>query len=314
MCTVHILARGTSLTATSLILLLSGCVGEESRGPDSDAAHDSTGVLEPGPLAGPEIPGMSGMAIRLRTDLTVGGQFQTRITNTGDQPFKVLAVSLDSPGFERLPFAGRPANYAPGAVIDLPTRYGPVICGTEDTPVEVDPLYTVLQMQRGDGPLEEVRVPLSAPDDIIDRIHTEECERSELLAAVGAGLGGSFTTVATEGRPSVAAELVLNRGTAVDDVSVTELRGNVLLNLEFVPYSAVAPELPAGQAQVRIPVNIVLTARGCDAHVLSEIKQPFLLAAYLSIAGGQPQYVRLDPTPAQRDMLWSYVLETCAIR
>ncbi len=57
MCTVHILARATSFMVTSLILLLSGCVGEESRGPDSDAAHDSTGVLEPGPLAGPEVPG-----------------------------------------------------------------------------------------------------------------------------------------------------------------------------------------------------------------------------------------------------------------
>jgi hypothetical protein len=46
----------------------------------------------------PAVPGIDAEAVRLRTDEAVGGRFQVRITDTGDDGFTVTAVALDSPG------------------------------------------------------------------------------------------------------------------------------------------------------------------------------------------------------------------------
>ena len=49
------------------------------------------------------MPGIEAEAVRQRTDEAIGGQVQVRITDTGDEPFTVTSVALDSPGFEPLP-------------------------------------------------------------------------------------------------------------------------------------------------------------------------------------------------------------------
>ncbi len=249
---------------------------------------------------------MRATAVRLRTDSAIGGQFQTRIVNTGSDPFTVLAVSLDSPGFERLPFAGRPATYQPGQTIDLPTQYGPAVC---DEGVGVDPAFTALQVQRPDGATEEVRVPLEAPDDIIDRIHQEECHAQRLAAAVDVRLG-DFTTGTADGKTVVLATITLTRGDNTEDISIFELRGSVVFDVSLAE-GGDPPTMVAEQDQLVVPVILRHTARGCDAHVLGETKQPFLFTYFLTFDDGEPQYGVLDVAPDQRDALWAYIQAVC---
>jgi len=250
---------------------------------------------------------MRATAVRLRTDLAVGGQFQTRITNTGTEPFTVLAVSLDSPGFERLPFSGRPATYRPGAVVDLPTPYGPAVCGEG---AAVDPAYTALQVQRPDGLLEELRIPLEAPDDIIDRIHSEQCHALRLAAAVAVDLGGDFGSAEVDGRTVVQATITLTRGDNTEEIALFELRGSVVFDVSLADDSRL-PTMAPDEDQLVVPVILRHTARGCDAHVLGETKQPFLFPYFVTFDGGQPQYGILEVLPEQREALWSYIRAVC---
>jgi len=251
---------------------------------------------------------MSALAVRLRTDVAVGGLFQTRMTNTGSESFSVLAVSLDSPGFEQLPFGGRPAAYRPGATIDLPTPYGAAVC---DEGIGVDPAYTAVQVQRPDGRMEEVRVPLAAPDDILDRIHTEECHQLALAAAVEVSLGG-FTHTEADGKAVLQSEIALTRGGNTDEIALTELRGSVVFDVSFAEPDDPPSPMASDEDELVVPVVLRMTGRGCDAHVLGETKQPFLFPYFVSFDGGQPQYGVLDVSPEQRDALWSYVEVACA--
>lgn len=293
----------------AVLTVLSGCTSAAVSGSadrSSDGVRDST---EPtAPVATPAVPGMRGQAVRLRTDAAVGGQFQTRITNTGSEAFMVLGVSLDSPGFERLPFAGRPATYNPGATIDLPTQYGAVLCADD---IQVDPAFTALQVQQPDGRIEELRVPLEAPDDIIDRIHQEECNALALAAAVDVSLG-EFSSAEVDGRTVVQATITLTRGSNTEEeIALTELRGSVVFDVSFADSSEAPPAMTVEEDQLVVPVILRHTARGCDAHVLAETKQPFVFPFLLSFDGGTPQYGILDVSPEQRDALWSYIRAVC---
>ncbi|MGI8722538.1 MAG: hypothetical protein ACR2JG_09950 [Geodermatophilaceae bacterium] len=273
----------------------------------ANSAGSAQSPAEPtAPVATPAVPGVEATAVRLRTDVAIGGQFQTRIVNTGSEPFVVLAVSLDSPGFERLPFAGRPATYAPGQTIDLPTLYGPAVC---DEGIGVDPAFTAAQLQHADGAVEEVRVPLQAPDDIIDRIHRERCHAQRLAAAVGVSLG-DFTSVEVDGRTVVQTTLTLTRGTSTEDISVSELRGSVVFDVVLAEEGE-PPTMPAAENQLDVPLIIRHTARGCDAHVLGETKQPFLFPFFLTFASGDPQFGTFDVSPVQREVLWEYIQTVC---
>lgn len=300
--------RCSRLTAAVLLVLLAtGCGADAGDRADGSAGRDPEPAAspEPGPLAEPAIPGMSGLAIRLRTDLAAGGRFQTRITNTGTEPFTVLGVSLDSPGFERLAFAGNPASFAPNAVIDLPTSYGPAIC---EEGVEVDPVYSALELQRPGQPVEEVRLPLATPDDIVDRIRTEQCEARALQAQIGVTLEGGFTTAEVDGVPVVEAELVLTRRDSTEDVEIVETGGSVVFDLDLDP-SATALDLAPDDAELRAPVRLSNTT--CEPHILAETKQPFLFDVAVSIGGADPVSVRIDPTEAQQGALWAYVQSVC---
>lgn len=291
----------------TVLWLVAGCASAAD--PTAAPAASSRSTPEAGPIATPAVPGMRALAIRLRTDLAVGGQFQTRITNTGSEPFKVVAVSLDSPGFQRLPFAGRLAMFNPGATIDLPTRYGEVVCGED---IGVDPVFAAVQLQRPDGAIEEVRIPLEAPDDIIDIIHSEECHALALAATVDVSLGGDFTTTEVDGQTVVEATITLTRRDNTEEITLSELRGSVVLYLLFADEDASAA-MPSDESQLEVPILFSITARTCDGHVLSETKQPFLFPFWLTFDGGDPQYGILDVSPEQRDLLWAYIREVCAL-
>ncbi len=308
---IGIMRKRTGFVAALLAVLtiLSGCASVADSGPadrSSDGARDSA---EPtAPVATPAVPGMRGQAVRLRTDVAVGGRFQTRITNTGSEAFMVLGVSLDSPGFERLPFAGRAATFNPGATIDLPTQYGAPFCAED---IQVDPAFTAVQVQRPDGTADELRVPLEAPDDIVDRIHQQECHALALAAAVQVDLG-EFNSAEFDGEPVLRATITLTRGTNSEAIALVGLTGSVVFDLLFADDSEPPPSMPSDEDELAVPVIVGMTGRGCDAHVLGETKQPFLFPFYLTFDGGEVQYGVLDVSPEQRDALWSFVQVACA--
>lgn len=149
------------------VALTAACGGTT---PSTSARSTSASAPSSAPpvAAAPAVPGIEAEAVRLRTDEAVGGQVQVRITDTGNAPFTVTGVALDSPGFAPLPATAVTAAYAPGRTIDLPTPFGDPVCDAAPLPAAA-----AVTLRRADGAVEQVRLPLAA--DVLALIHDEEC-------------------------------------------------------------------------------------------------------------------------------------------
>ena len=241
----------------------------------------------------PAVPGIEAEVVLLRTDEAIGGQVQVRITDTGDAPFTVTAVALDSPGFAGLPPTELRAVFAPGRVIDLPTPYGEPVCSADPLPAAAH--VTVL---RPDGAVQELLVPLDA--EVLERIHDEQCAALAVLEVVAIEVTGL-----REDGDALRGELTLIRREGDDPVTVTRLDRSVLIDVA-------ADELPlelAGEGSAATPM--AFTPASCDPHVLSETKKPFVFPVTARVADGDDVSLDLPLDEAARSLLAALVQRVC---
>src|SRR5690349_4667396 len=258
--------------------LTAACGSSAASSSGTRTAAPTTASLSTGPAV-PPVAGIEAEAVRLRTDEALGGQVQTRVTNTGDAPFTVTSVALDSPGFTRLPPRAETATYQPKQVIDLPTPFGDAICDTAPQPAAA--LLTVV---RPDGTTEDVRVPLSA--DVLDLIHRQTCAAEAVLAVADIQVSdlhddGDGTT----------GTLTLTRQSGSQAVTVTRLGRSVVIK----PTVAHLPLRLAGGATSATSA-ISFTPASCDAHVLAETKKPYVFVVGVTVGDGDevPMNLPLD--------------------
>src|SRR3954454_12830233 len=117
--------------------LTAACGASAASSPSSSSGSSSAAPTTASLSRAPSVPPVSGIeaeAVRLRTDEALGGQVQTRVTNTGEAPFTVTSVALDSSGFAPLPPRAETATYQPKQLVDLPTPFGDAICDTAAQP------------------------------------------------------------------------------------------------------------------------------------------------------------------------------------
>src|SRR3712207_5004731 len=112
-----------------LALLCATCSGADGAAEQVPAATSAAPALPP-------VPGIEAEVVRHRTDVPVPGRVHVRVTDTGDQPFTVTAVAIDSPGFAPLPPTALTASFEPGRTIDLRTAYGEPDCPAQPGPVD----------------------------------------------------------------------------------------------------------------------------------------------------------------------------------
>jgi hypothetical protein len=282
-------------TAAGLLVALTAACGAT---PSPAAAPSSAAPSSSAPVetALPVVPGLEAEAVRLRTDEAIGGQFQVRITDTGDDAFTVTSVALDSPGFTALPATAETAEFAPGRVIDLPTPYGAPVCDAEPLPAAAQ-----LTVVRPDGAQEAVRAPLSA--DVLQLIHDEECA----VLAVAEVVDVAVTDLADEG-DSLAGSLTLTRREGDEPVTAATLGRSVLVDVvaEDLPL-----ELAGDERSARTDVSF--TPATCDPHVLSETKKPFVFPLAVQVGGDDSVTMDLPLDQAARDRLAALVQRVCAV-
>ena len=274
----------TALLLVLAALLLVACGGSPSHG---GAQRAVSAALTPA-----EVPGMAAEVVRLRTDEAVGGRVQVRLTATGNEPFTVAGVALDSPGFRPLPPAERRTEFAPGRTIDLPTPYGEPVCERPAAPVAA--LLTVV---RPDGRAEQVRVPLSG--DALELVHAEECAARRVSDVVD--------ITVTDLRPeegAVVGVLRLTRRSGEEPVVVADLGRSVLLEptAEGLPL-----RLAAEQASSRVSFRPVT----CDSHVLAESKKSYIFPVRVTIGEADPVTVDLPVDGHLRAALAGLVDRVC---
>ncbi len=269
-----------------LALLCAGCSG-------------ATGAGDPAPAppapAVPPVPGIEAEVVRMRTDVTVDGQVHVRVTDTGDQPFTVTGVALDSPGFAPLPATALTAEFEPGRTIALRTSYG-----RPDCTAPVAPLAARLTVVRPGGAVEELRVPLAGDD--LDVVHREECAVAGVLAVADVELTGLAA-----GEEAVTGAVVLTRtGDDARAVTVVDARRSVVLDVavEGLP-------LQLGRGEERVTADLAFTPASCEPHVLAETKQPFVFPLSVVVGDAEPVAVPLPVDEAQQALLWDLLDRVC---
>jgi hypothetical protein len=258
-------------TALVAVLVTAGCATSSA---DPAATSSSPPPTSAAPTI-PAVPGIEAEAVRQRTDEALGDQVQVRITDTGDEPFTVTSVALDSPGFEPVPPRVHTTAFTPGQVIDLPTKFGDPVC---DVPAE--PAAAKLTVVRPDGTSEDLRVPLSA--EILTRIHTEECAVLALEEVVTVDVVDLSQTP-----DSVTGSLRLTRHSGEGPITVVRVGRSVIIDVT-------GPELPAEMAgdEDEFTTPVEFTSATCDPHALAETKKPYVFP--LEVQAGDEDSVILD--------------------
>lgn len=281
-----------------LLAALSGCGGSESAGRPA-----VTSTTTSAPTAGPAVPGITVHAYRTRVDIALGDRFQVQVHNTGAAPFTVVGVAMDSPGFQRLAPTEKQSQFRPGTVTDLRTPYGPVVCGPD---VRAEPAYAVLDLVRPDRTVEQVRVPMTAPNDDIARMHAEECAALVIAQQVSVTLTDLALTE-LDGQPSLTGSLRLRRAGSTETVAVTDMRGSVVLK------AAPVGELPLTMAAdaESLDVPVYFRQATCDPHYLADTKQPVLFPLWLSFGGREQEYSEIPVTDEHEVQLIGFLADVC---
>ena len=245
------------------------------------------------PDAAVPAPGIEAEAVQLRTDVAAGGRFQVRVTATGDEPFTVTSVALDSPGFEPVPAVRKSTEFRPGQVTDLRTPLGPVRCDAA-----VEPATALLTVVRDGGAPEELRVPMEA--EVLTRVHAAGCAAEALFEVVTVGVTG----LRPEGEELVG-RLVLTRRSGTEEVRAVRIARSVLMGVAAELPLVLAEDAQEAGGQVRF------SPATCEPHVLAESKQPFRFPLTVEVAGGQGVVVDLPLADEARSQLQDLVDRVC---
>jgi hypothetical protein len=277
--------------AGAAVLLVAACGGAPQAadpGPSpSPAAPPTVGT------AAPAVAGIAAEAVQLRTDVAAGGRFQVRITATGEEPFSVTSVALDSPGFAPVPPVVTSTDFRPGQVVDLRTPLGPLRCD-----VAAEPAAALLTVARDGGAPEEVRVPLAA--EVLGRIHAAGCAAEALSQVVTVAV----TALRPEGEELVG-RLTLTRGSGSDEVRAVRVARSVLMDVQ-----ADLPLVLAANAR-EVEAGVRFAPATCEPHVLAETKQPFRFPLGIEVDGREEVVVDLPVTAEVRGQLQDLVDRVC---
>lgn len=237
--------------------------------------------------------GLRASASRTRDDDNIGGQFQTRLANTGRTTVHVVSVALESPGFEPAAPSVRGVSLGSGNQIDIPTQYGPARCDVAPTPASVSVVVDSGQT---------LSIPLETPYDVLDTIARQECTASTLARSVELTLRPFPDT----GLDSLAAELVVERLDTNEPVRVDEVRGSVLYGLSARLPTVLGPDAES----LVVPVEI--TAATCAAHSIADSKKPFVFPVFLAVGDADTVYARIPVPTAVQESVIAFQTRVCS--
>jgi hypothetical protein len=273
--------------------LTAACGSSSPSASEPTSTPSPTAALSSGPPV-PSVAGIEAEAVQLRTDVAIGGQVQVRVTDTGDQPFTVTSVALESPGFTPVPPRPETARYAPRQVIDLPTPFGDPVCDTA-----AEPAAARLTVVRPDGTTEDLRVPLAA--EVLGRIHAEECAVERVLAVAYIQVGNF-----RDDDDGSSATLTMTRRSGDQPVRVTRVTRSVLVepSIDDLPVT-LAGDVSTATAEVSF------APASCDPHVLAETKQPYLFVLGVGVGDEDEVPVDLPIDQDDADALAAMVQRVC---
>ena len=193
---------------------------------------------------------------------------QIQVTNTTARKVRISGLQLVWPGLVAVAPSARADLVGPGQTVDLPVDYGPAVCPATGVPTTTPPIDDAVAAAgaRWDdtGKVEPVRIAVRDTRGILARLYLPDCEEQLVTRAVDLAWSPDWTdTVAPDGRAASRGRLTITRRTGTDPVTVTQLRGSVVLNVDPVtpsapgtPLATLAPEA------ARLDLDVVISQAG----------------------------------------------------
>ena len=235
---------------------------------------------------------------------------QVTLTNRGDADVHVDALRLEAPGFATQPDTAKQSRLWPGRRVDLPVPHGDVDCDAQ-VPAGSTDGTAVATVRVGDGPPQDVRVPLPADGGVLALVRARECAQQAPDRAVGLSFADAWPEEVRDGRPVLRPTLVLTRRSSTEPVVVQEPGGHVLFSVSArdgggPPLLALAAD--AQQAQVQ-QLDVV-TSR-CDGHALAESKRTPLFLFYVGVGGAEPRVLAVPAPASVHGLLAEFATRSC---
>jgi hypothetical protein len=251
-------------------------VGEE---PGSDAG--TGGTVTAGPAAEPEIA-LSAQLVTSRRD-EANGQIRIRLTNRGEQPVPLGAITLVAEPYSPGPARINTRELAPGQTVAYPVVHGAPTCmGDAPTPGPVS--VEVISDGR------QVSVDPGDSADLIARMLTLACGRERVAELVTIEFDDDWQW--DEGATEQTGTLLLTRRRSGPPLELTGVRGGVNYTLEQLDPGPVMVDEDA--SEVRVPIRT--KAARCEAHALADNGKPYGFTTFFSIDGGPDVHVEFSGT------------------
>lgn len=234
----------------------------------------------------------------------VTGRLQVQLTEKSSQPATVTYVRVLWNGFSRSPEGAQNYPLMPGVEVALPVDLDmPAVCDrTPETHAQVD--VTLAHTA------EPQRVTITDPYGVLMRVWHRMCERQAVQRAVGLSFGPTFTPEGHGTSQRILAQLVIDRREWTGPITITDLRGTVLLTLDLAT-GTLPLALPATDSRATVP--IVLHAARCDLHALGEAKKPFSFVVGIRFGTGPRLPGDLLPNAAGKAILWRVIKAGCGV-
>jgi hypothetical protein len=225
------------------------------------------------------------------------------LRNDGNTPVRFAQFQLDAPLFSRVPPTLRDTTLEPGAQLDIPINYGEAQCDASpdgDTAV-------ITSLRTGGGDLQEVRLPLPAPDSLLQRLHGTECGQLAIKEAVDIDFGPNWERHGTAARGA----LLLRRQGSNQPITVVDVGGTVIFTVRPVsPSDAPLFRLDPDTERGDIPIEV--TASRCDSHAMAESKKSFVFPLWVRLGDAPEQYLTIEPQDEVRSLLTDLMVECAA--
>lgn len=234
-------------------------------------------------------------------------QVGVRVTNTGDTAFTVESVRLVWSRLPESPETPKDTELPPGLAIDLTTTLGSADCSGYPT-TEAEPPAARLEVAGRDEP---ITVRLDDPGRAwLQRLYADACDEAALRAVADVRLLDRWTRIEVGGVPYLRGWIELDRKSGDEPVTVTSLRGSVLLSFEPILRRHPIATLAGDEPRLRIPVRVGSTVL-CTGHALGGSTQTFLLSAYVRHGDASAHRVIMVPDEATKERILDVVHDAC---
>jgi hypothetical protein len=282
----------------ALVGVLLSCAQDDAE--EGSAAPPSTSVQ---PVAAPststepalELPAGVTVFVEFPRYLQLQRRLEVAVDNASDTEVEVTSLALRSPLFEPVEAEARDTLVEIGRRRDMQIGLGPAVCPAP-TGASIVEIEATLDGVTQTGVVEVDPAPL-------DRISAQECGTEFVLDHVDVSFSPEFTVA--EG--VVDTTLDLGRRQGDDPITVTAVRGSVLIELAGAEGGTPLANMASDQDAVAIPVRMRIIR--CDPHAVIESKKTFQLATWVAIGDREAQHIVISPEGELRAALEELIQE-----